>query len=433
MKKINFCFFTVPCFLTVILLFPNLIIAENKDQERDILFLGKYSKDEIHQITETRNSIKKVEGADIIPSFSDDISSENINKYDSIAVSYEVVKNNKSLSKKLKENLENGKKVYLYGDLTFEDYSKVLEVDISLDTKTRNNEVKKLVFGNNNNNGNDSKTLEIEAIDKLQIIGYSLNKEDNIKVLGLNISHHDENGKTEIIPDSLYLKGILRYEQKDIENDSVTLNNVPGEPVLRNDVLLVGEAFYITDIVGEIQSNWYLYKLLDEQDPDWDYFLLDNAVKPKIMKHNGSFFGSTWRATFMRINHILPSHLKSRLIESTPKDTEGDDYGNYSLSISFPWQISFTIPYRSKPTIQLDEDLKLNQSDWYVEAQMFGKYRGLESSREQYRFITAWTAGTDHPVGNNITEMIVRNYVEFTSGIDASTDTGNQFLVRYRH
>ena len=337
----------------------------------------------------------------------------DLSEYDSIAYNYGVVKKDNKLQRLLQEELENGKKVYLYGGLTVEEYCEMLDIDsISSNMEVHGSKKSKKVTFNDGKKAEKNSSKKESTHD---IIGYTLQEDASYSIFISDINITDGKEKIEIT-DDIYLKEILAHEHKSIEKDEelfktgfITTNVATARPV-KSDYDIIASAWYITKKVGEINSQWKLYQVEDEDDSDYDYFHIEDKSTIEV-------FDSSFDAEEFYIVHEIP-FSNDELDDSEPDDSTGSEK---TISIGAPWNISYAYTIEAGSNYDLDIDKSNDIAEWYVDD------NELEEDNDDYEFVTSWASSGTYA------GIDVSHDVYFYAGIDVETDAGHSFEIRYNY
>lgn len=385
------------------LLFSSEMNSENAEKELN------FKHDSLKSVKQTLED-KKIQVKSINPEDKVDLS-----EYNSIAYNYKDVEKNKKLQKALQEELQNGKKVYLFGGLTIKEYCDLLGID-KLYTQTKiesgdSQESIELSFFNKEDEKKEKKkkdgTDKNKDSEKHEIIGYTLDEDTPYKVFISDINSYDDEGKIEI-EDEIYLSEILQHENKIIEKSDSEISTRSSR-IVDSEYDIIASAYYITKKAGQINSQWKLYKVTDEDDTKYDYFYVKDTSTIETYEW-------LWDAEEFTIRHDLVFD-SDELDDAEPNDTSSNPY---KVSLGYPYSIGFEYEIDTEP----DMDLTLNKSNDYAKWKVTGSQ--LESS-DDYEFVTAWASTGTY------TKLDISHKVNFYAGIDVETDADQSISISYNY
>jgi hypothetical protein len=334
---------------------------------------------------------------------------EDVSEFNSIAYNYKDVKGDKKLQESLQTALSDGKKVFLYGGLTVEEYCELLGIE-NIYSKIESSDSKETIKVSFHDSKKEKKKLEekegsYNISDNIhEIIGYTLDKDASYKVFISDINNYDDKGKIDLT-DEIYLKEILEHENKDIEKSNMSLASAK---IVDSEYDIIANAYYLNDKVGSINSQWKLYKVTDESDSDYDFFYVKDTSTIET-------YSWSWDAERFSVKHDLPFD-GDQLDDASPNDTSSNPY---SISLSFPFNISYTYTLDSEPDIDLTLNKTYDYAKWIV------RDNQLESDQYDYEFVTAWASTGSYAA------IDIDHTVNFYSGIDVEADADHSITVRY--
>lgn len=322
------------------------------------------------------------------------------------------VRDDSKLLKVLRTELQNGKRVYLFGGLSLDEYSDLLDVELIV--KIQGDQTSKEI--NLTSDIKDEKVSnEKSEINntKHDIIGYTL-KESPVALYTNSISKYNENETLITNNQQDYLESILKKESEMIDEKTeeslfgfVQKNTASAEQKKRTQSYDITRTVKnISTTVGQYTTQWFLYQELSESDYTYDDFAIEDETY--VNAYNG------YRATKMTVKHSFP-YSPDEWRKSRPLS---DSDGSYSFTLGAPWTISGTFEISAEPTISRTYGTNEDWINWTITDY------NLESSNE-YIMTTAWgSTGT-------LAALDINKAVTFKTGIDY-TLTGSQYTtVRY--
>ncbi|UFJ40984.1 hypothetical protein LOK74_23990 [Brevibacillus humidisoli] len=403
--------------------FPTSLHAQStlaKSKSREILFASEKKLDDLETSLKSDNpAIKGIKKALTdnkikVTSISHG-DGDNFSEYDSIAYHYKDVKKDKKLQQSLRDALHDGKKVFLYGGLTIEEYCELLGLEnIYSQIESDTPEEKIVSF---HDSGQAEKKANSDNTNKHEIIGYTLDKNSPYNVFICDINNYDDKGMIDL-NDEIYLKEILEHEYKTLkkgekgEQSDFSIQNVESAStkLVDSEYDITASAYYVTKKAGSINSQYKLYQVTDESDDDYDYFYVKDTSVIETYEW-------MWDAEEFAIRHEL-SFSSDELDDAEPDDTESD---TISISLGYPFEVSYTYNVESGAEF----DLTINKSDDY--SKWLITDNDLESDNDDYEVVTSW-ASTGTYAGMDITHR-----VGFFAGLDVEAYANQSIEVRYNY
>ncbi|WP_064093161.1 hypothetical protein [Rossellomorea aquimaris] len=322
------------------------------------------------------------------------------------------VRNDSKLINVLKTELQNGKRIYLFGGLTLKEYSELLDVELKV--TLQGNQVSKEI--NLTADITDEKaTDDTKKTDdtKHDIVGYTL-KDEPVALYTNSISKYNEDESLITNTEQDYLESILKKESVMIDEKTelnqfgfIKKNTASAAQVKRASRYdLTRTVKNISTTVGEYTTQWFLYQELSETDYTYDDFAIQDETY--VDAYNG------YRAIKMTIKHSFP-YSPDEWRKSRPLS---DSDGSYSYTLGYPWGISGSFTISAEPNISRTYGTAEDWINWTVTDY------NLESSNE-YIMTTAWgSTGT-------LAAIDVNKAVTFKSGIDHTLTGSQYFTPRY--
>jgi hypothetical protein len=323
-----------------------------------------------------------------------------------IAYSVNEVKKSPELQKALHDALIDGKKVYLYGGLTFDEYRQLLNIDeITIDASKENSKPMKVHFGNEKQKGpkkENPHSLAWKDEDVHDIIGYTI-KDVPQKLFVSDINVSSKNGT---LPPTTkhYIQEILNslvitVESTAEEEPGITSFNFLRKNAAKADSKIVksngtfsASAYYNSLLLGRIYTDWYLKQSYDESDGTYDYFTVEDYTQ--IQGYNGGY------PYYLKVDHDIP-YDSDHIYDWDPDD---DSDNPYNISIGFPWSISFSFNLGGEPTVNEIGSLNYDYGRWEIKNGIGGSLK----NGDRFKPATSWKSyGT-------YASMDIRHWCNFT-------------------
>ncbi|KGG80872.1 hypothetical protein Y919_03765 [Caloranaerobacter azorensis H53214] len=276
----------------------------------------------------------------------DDLTIESINKYNEIAVPFNLV--DERIKIMLRKAYEQNKKIYLYGELTLKDYSEVMGlwrfgkyVDIysSGSKKIKNNKKVFMFFGNKFEQNEIQNVVALSKNEAMSGLIASIDKD--------KLGSYNKN---------LFLKAIL---------DDVMPNSKVS--VLSNTVRKSEFNFKTYNTYGGyVVMDYTLYQETDETDSTYDYF----SIRTNLMLEGEG------KGIAIDVEHNLP-FSSDELLEYGPESTE--DKSQIEVSVGYgdggpSGSLSYIINMSSKPNINTTASLTDDRVSWRCKKTLFGGF-----------------------------------------------------------
>jgi hypothetical protein len=289
-----------------------------------------------------------------------------------IAYPIDYVRENKEIQQALKESLEKGKVVYLYGGLTLPDYKEVIGLD-EMTMTVLSKSGKPFVF-----DLGETGDTELATYD---VIGFSKRGLNSIYQANITITEDREPTNYHYLREILYY--IALDNEKREKNQKATANNIlnmttsSADSTIRDssDRTTYASAYDIDTLAGRVFTDWQLSQHTNESQSEWDYFSLWQGTY--LEAYNG--YHPTGDA--LDIEHSLP-YSKDDLQDVDPDDTPSSPY---SISIGSPWSIGLSFSMNSDPNV----DQYFNGMDEYATLDVDGM-----GTNDQFEPQAAWKSGT---------------------------------------
>ncbi|WP_214762897.1 hypothetical protein [Exiguobacterium sp. s146] len=351
-----------------------------------------------------------------------DITKED--EFKSLAVNYKEVENDIKLRSYLNSELNKGKKIYLYGGLSFKKYAELLGLDdmkVNVGSEDHPFYINFIEDETAVDSEKGDKIKDDEYEEKLEdIIGYTL-KEEPLRLWGGYITNEDEKGNGIKISDDLYLREILKQEsnriemlEEDLSENSAFLDIFSKNTASASSSLVFRGAtktttgYYLSNDSGTLTSFYQLYKSTSERDTTYDIFTVKNTVQVKA--------NSGWRATILNMKNSLP-YTSDKLDEFKPQNASASPY---SVTFGYPINLNFTFDISTNPTIKATSSFTNGWANWNVTDYNM-------SSSNYYSPSMVWSStGT-------LASADLDYKATFRSGIDVTSTTSHHWDVSYNY
>lgn len=318
---------------------------------------------------------------------------------DEIAFPVIMVRNNISLQNTLNQAINNGKRVYLFGDgLTLVEYKNLLHLD-SLDVYTNNGMVD-LAKDPTPEKGTIKENPERETItgeDYYSVIGYTKNTGVPLQLITNTMTNGYEDEYFGTVPSNLQMN---QYYQEILDN--VTQNKILSDQfgpygIVNSSKVKYQLTAYLGVQVGKVVSQWILNKNTSETDKNFDFFYVTDLTQ--LLTYNSG------RATYLKTDHDIP--YSTDYIQTWGPHDDSD--GHYTVQLTVPWSASFSFDMVSKPSIDDISNSDLDYARWVV--------RDTDMSDDTFEPKTQWkSAGT-------YASMDIRHWATFSGILDGRTVT----------
>lgn len=276
----------------------------------------------------------------------------NISDEDYVVFAYNDIKANSQYIDFARAALNDGAKVYIYGEISTEEYANLLDIK-GLNVKMNVNDKLDDVYIGYIEDA--EKELEDIVYD---IIGYRLNSDDD-KLSLYNIDVTNENGE-EIKPSKeVYIRTILEdfYEIKNNNGKIIRDVTNPGSSTgVESNARLKAIAYYNnTEKAGTVYGSYKLFKANNETDANYDYFSIVN------MGDVESAGTGNWKIKKYWVDLDIP-YTKDILDDWGPRGNQSNS--SFSFGFSYPWGISFSFTAGNRISISDISDRTLDYARW---------------------------------------------------------------------
>lgn len=404
MKKIISIFtFLLLCLVSVIPYGHSIVNAQVNEQNGRVLLI--YSKVDKNQLVKsilsnkTDESLLKVQSVLNKGKFKLTYSKDE--SFTDVVADVEEVRNSSEMREYLHKQLVDGKMVFLYGGITFHEYKELLGlekliVDMGNDIRVDLGITKEPV----------EKKLKNTSIQPpiYDIIGYSL------KDLSVNVATISVDNQNNIPTDYHYLHGalnMLRTKVEDVNDDSIGILADPGT-IVRSKYNIIAYAYTpYGALAGQTTTDYTLYRNFNETDSTYDYFRIEDVTQ--VQGYNG-FTGYS-----LNVKHDIP-FSSDEIRDWGPLSSSSSPY---TISLGYPWNITFTFNMTGNPSVTNTASLANNWTNWYVTNRLTRNLNGVI-----FRPQTAW-ASTGTYAGIDLVHSAL-----FHNGFEAYSADGT-IQVRY--
>lgn len=261
-------------------------------------------------------------------------------------VSY--VQKNSSAQDFLSKQIEQGKKVYLFGDdLTLDTYNNLFGVSFD-----KPEDIEKL-----KSTPTDEPQMYIESDGILGVIGYE--KDSDIPIYVAEFA--DQHGRSFVPDQKESLRAIIDHQIVVAENNpstSVSLlkeNTASAALVLRKSQANINKYVYLNGNImkGQVNSLYRLRQDTDDTDNNYDYFGIEESVE--VTKYNAAQIDGVWT-----IRH------DGFGLQDAPYDFQPEDknsISSFTFELGFPSGVNLGLTWDSNTTVNIDN--RSSQSSRY--------------------------------------------------------------------
>lgn len=302
------------------------------------------------------------------------------------------VEKSSELREHLKLALSEGKMVYIYGGLTYEEYAQLLGLDnLTVDVASESGKSMELKMVDKKDEKHKVKqnSLNVEGEDTHDIIGYTLSPDVTDRLFVSDINVTTKNGK--INPNNKhYMQEILSNLSTKIENSGEATekssflnllkeNKAKATPVASIPAPATASAYWNDMLIGRIITAWSLDQGFDEKDSKFDYFTVkDNS---QILSYNGC------APNYYKEDHDIPRDI-DKIYDWDPGD---DSSSPYQIGIEAPWAISYGFELGGDPNVEDIGSVDNDYGRWEIKNGLSGSLK----NGDRFRPATAWySAGT---------------------------------------
>ncbi|MDR7003095.1 hypothetical protein [Neobacillus niacini] len=380
-------------------------VSASAPYNRDVLYLSNEEPGKVEGIVSgfESNQKQKIKDAMKVTVKKDD-SIPSLDGYEDVVVHVDKLKKDIKLQKELQGKIKSGTKVYLVGGASVNDFKNLLKLDkIEVKDKEKNKTARydwdeeKMAKEKGPLKVNPNSAAE-EGEFNYDVIGYTLDENENNQLMISNISAFDENGKKVKPTDELYVQEVLgsTAETVDVEEQEYAAAQKAKQKVLgflttskveagmtgvkSSPARIYGNAYYSGTKVGHTVTDWYLSKASDSESA-YDYFM----VEDKTSVYQDS---SIWEPTKLWADHDIP--YDSDYIKDWDPDDDGDS--PYQIGFGLPYSMSWGFEMTGDPIVDNIGSQQYDYGRWEVTETNWG-LSGLDG--ERFQPTTTWkSAGT---------------------------------------
>lgn len=358
-----------------------LVFFSNGDLKETVNFVNNSNKDESlkeekEQIKDGKLLIDSKQIKNGIVNFPD-----NLDGVTSLAYPVEAVKKDESIKKGLQNAIQLGKRVYLYGGVTYDEYRELLGLDEISVTLTSDTGVKyNITHGGRDKAATEkgplkkkSNKLLTEKEDKYDIIGYTLDGNAKHRLFASTIAVYEEKKKS-IPTEAHYMREILdnlsyvidQSAQETTTKSSIGFMKLNKAYAAGNNVIVAtapqrysASAYDGGVLAGKTITDWTLEQNKDETVSNYDFFLVKDNTQ--IYDYNGY-----WSKELLT-DHDIP-YDSDYIQDWGPSDSSSSPY---TIQIGFPWAVSFQFSMSSDPDVDEQGSLDLDYARWNTSVVLF--------------------------------------------------------------
>ncbi|MDI6879827.1 MAG: hypothetical protein QMD16_10730 [Desulfitobacteriaceae bacterium] len=327
---------------------------------------------------------------------------DNLDSNDSLAIPVESLRGNMELRENVKDVLNNGNTVYLYGDqITLMEYEQLLGITGKLYIPDdRIQEFKTQSTG--------TPQLGLANKEAFNVIGYNLNGD-----VFLATTPSENNGIRG--SESMYFRAILDNQIKILERQRPKQTNVSFLGIKMPFVLIENTASaastsvtstfdrntYVYDdngtTVGLLNTDWFLYREYNESDATYDWFTVETNYE--ATGYNG------YNPYEMNIKHNLP-YSPDGIYDWKPGDTSSQS----AFTIAIPWSIEYQFSTSSSIAVNEQGSQTYDYGAWVVSHTWNTSHL---PNPVRFKPATAWlSTGTLAAIDSDITISFSYDYTE---------------------
>lgn len=287
-----------------------------------------------------------------------------------IAANVEDVRKDADLQAYLQSQLQEGKRVYLYGSLTIQEYKKLLNIDeIKIKIKDPNGVQGDLTFGSELDKEKGALKSNAPETEESNIIGFTYNKKEPRQFVDISVAAYADDGAKVENKEEFYIQDIMA-EQADLiqieesESPEETALITKNEAVAADNPT-VKESYGAYSLaktsagttMGRVDMDWRL--LMEPRSGDgsstYDYFTL--APTTQANAYNGAKARIIWE-------EIDIPYDTDQLREWTPQGDSSKT--SYTLSLGFPFNFGGSMTFDDTTTVDDQSSLGYDYARWNV-------------------------------------------------------------------
>lgn len=317
-----------------------------------------------------------------------DILNDDVRSYTDVAYDVKKVRNNPKLQKRLQEILQSGKKVYLYGGLTLEEYKKLLNIkEMTVDVTDAKSDKQIIAqFGETEEKPRKKNSHAEKDEDVREVIGYTLDSKDASKVFISDITIESPMGTVKPTEEHFVrevLSGVnatINKEEGNVQEEAEvggilhTNKASAGNVTRKSSATLTASAYNGSYLLGRVYTDWTLMQDTDESEYKYDYFVVKD--KSQLYSYNSA------RTNYLYVDHDIPG-VEDQVADWAPVD---DTASPYQISIGLPWSISTSFNMGSNPKVDSQGSIASDYGRWVVtdynigDGEVFYPYTGWKST-----------------------------------------------------
>jgi hypothetical protein len=291
-----------------------------------------------------------------------------------VALDAKDVRKNTDLQNYAHEALQDGKRVYLFGDgLTAKEFKKLAKLDeikVPVNVDGTNGF---LEYGNDEDQIAEEKgelkpSAETTTEEQSNIIGYTLDKNQELQYFEINVTSYDEKGKVRPNHQEVYIQEILNREaelvekkEKKVKAKKETALISTNKASASNNQVRYSPGHYGTvydpadRLLGRVDYDYYLYKQSSDGDSTYDYFTI------KMVQQLTQYNDGHARGIYTNIDVPFDS-------DSMQKWTPSGDVSRVSweASLSYPFTIGYTITLKDTAALDTQGSLAYDYARWML-------------------------------------------------------------------
>ncbi|MBC2306066.1 hypothetical protein [Listeria booriae] len=344
------------------------------------------------------------------------------------------VEGNSQYQKVLKQELNDGNRVFLYGDVSAEEYKDILGLDkITVD----NDSAGDLEFGSSNDEiksniaeDKNSKVKEDEFFKDTEskftshIIGYTLDDSKELQFIDISVNNFDGDGKSIPNSESMLMQEVMSTQSEildaenehladEAENNKTSMIGVKKAHAtnvrVKDTYNLVAKGYRLGLLVARMDTDYHLYKQNSDGNKKYDYFTL----KPVTQVHS---YKGIWAGSILT-DIDVPSD-SDHLDTWAPMGDRGG--AKMSVSLGFPFNISAGMSFSESLVLDDRSSLAYDYARWQIKDSAIELNQNISGTT--FNPVAGWAStGTYATVGLKVVGSF-SNYITLTTKTKVTYD-----------
>lgn len=337
------------------------------------------------------------------------------------------VEANSQYQKVLKQELNDGNRVFLYGDVSAEEYKDILDLDkITVDNESEGN----LEFGSSDEEiksniaeDKNSKVTEDDFFEDTDskftshIIGYTLDDSKELQFIDVSVNNFDANGKSIPNSESVLMQEVMSTQSEIVElpdeNDKTSFVGIKKAHAtnvrVKDTYNLVAKGYRLGLLVARMDTDYHLYKQNSDGNKKYDYFTL----KPVTQVHS---YKGIWAGSILT-DIDVPSD-SDHLDTWAPMGDRGG--AKMSVSLGFPFNISAGMSFSESLVLDDQSSLAYDYARWKIKDSAIELNQNISGTT--FTPVAGWAStGTYATVGLKVVGSF-SNYITLTTKTKVTYD-----------